>query len=293
MLLRPALWLTDRLVNALPAPLAYALADLAGDAWRRVAPRRRALVASNLARVCAATGRPSSGRAFDRLVARAFRHHARYYLELLRFPHYPRGEFLERVAVEPWSEHEPAINAGGTILVSAHVGNFEPFGGYLTALGIKATAPIEEIEPRELFEFLKARRGGGGVTIVPLRASRRPLVEALRRGEVVGIVGDRVISGDGIRVELFGYPTTVPSGPAALSLLTGAPIIAGRCLRAAPDRFVAGGVRIAFEASGDRRADTEALTRLLAARYERDIADAPEQWWGAFQPRWPDLVVDR
>jgi lauroyl/myristoyl acyltransferase len=295
MLLRVGLWFADRLVNALPAGAAYALADLAGDAWRRFAPKRRALVAANLARVCAATGRPTTGRAFDRLVARAFRHHARYYLELLRIPHYRPRESLERVAIEPWSEHAQAIAAGATILVSAHVGNFEPFGAYLAASGVRATAPIEEIEPPELFEFLRSRRGGGGggVTIVPLRSSRRPLVEALRRGEVVGIVGDRVIAGDGISVELFGHATTVPSGPAALSLLSGAPIVAGRCLRAAPDRFLAGGVRIGFEATGDRRADTERLTRLLVARYERDIADAPEQWWGAFQPRWPDLAVRR
>ena len=293
MLLRACLWLADRLVNVLPAPVAYALADLVGDAWRRFTPSRRALVAANLARVCEATGRPTSGRSFDRLVARAFRHHARYYLELLRVPHYRPEEILERVALEPWSEHAPAIAAGATILVSAHVGNFEPFGGYLAARGIKATAPIEEIEPRELFEFLKARRGAGAVTIVPLRSSRRPLVEALRRGEVVGIVGDRVIAGDGVTVELFGHPTTVPSGPAALALLSGAPIIAGRCLRAAPDRFVAGGVSIPFEARGDRRADTQRLSQLLAARYERDIAEAPEQWWGAFQPRWPDLAVPR
>ena len=24
-------------------------------------------------------------------------------------------------------------------------------------------------------------------------------------------------------------------------------------------------------------------------RFERDIGEAPEQWWGAFQPFWPDL----
>ncbi len=41
--------------------------------------------------------------------------------------------------------------------------------------------------------------------------------------------------------------------------------------------------------SGDRRADAVALATRIAARFERDIGDAPEQWWGAFQPFWPDL----
>jgi len=41
--------------------------------------------------------------------------------------------------------------------------------------------------------------------------------------------------------------------------------------------------------SGDRRADAAELTRAIAARFEVDIGAAPEQWWGAFQPYWPDL----
>lgn len=291
MLLRLALTAADAIVNALPSRIAYALADSAGDVWHRVAPARRRLVKANLARVCEATGRPADGASFDALVRRAFRHHARYYIELLRVPHL-RPEALDRVLTfEPWTEHEEALRAGATILVSSHVGNFDPFGWYLTVRGYRATSPVEEIEPRELFEFLAARRGGGRVTMVPLRASRRPLIEALRRGEVVGIVGDRDLTGQGMEVDFFGHPTKMPTGPAALAVLTGAPIIAGRCLRIGPDRFRAGGVRIAWEPTGKRDADVAALTRRLAARYEHDIGEAPEQWWGAFQPRWPDLTV--
>jgi len=290
MLLRIGLAVADALVNALPSRVVYRLADLAGDTWRRMAPARRRLVAANLARVCGATGRPTRGRAFDALVARAFRHYARYYVELLRIPHYRLSAIDDLVRIEPWSEHDAALRAGATILVSSHTGNFEPFGSFVAAHGYRATVPIEEIEPPELYEFLRSRRGGGSVTIVPLRQSRRPVVEALRRGEVVGIVGDRDITGQGIEVEMFGHVTTVPTGPASLALLTGAPIIAGRCLRIGPDRFAAGGVHIAWEPSGDRRADIASLTRLLAARYEMDIGEAPEQWWGAFQQRWPDVT---
>jgi phosphatidylinositol dimannoside acyltransferase len=290
MVLRIGLAVADAIVNALPARLAYLLADLAGDGWRRMAPARRRLVAANLERVCAATDRPTRGRAFDALVASSFRQHARYYVELLRIPHY-RPQAIDRIVqIEPWSEHEPALRSGATILVSSHTGNFEPFGTYVAAHGHRATVPIEEIKPRALYEFLRARRGGGRVNVVPLRSSRRPVIEALRRGEVVGIVGDRDITGHGIEVELFGHRTTVPSGPASLSLLTGAPIVAGRCLRIGPDRFAAGGVRIGWEPTGDRRADVEGLTRRLAARYEADIGEAPEQWWGAFQRRWPDVT---
>jgi phosphatidylinositol dimannoside acyltransferase len=293
MLLRLALEVADRVVAALPAGVAYGLADLGGDAWHRFAPKRRRLVAANLARVCAATGRPTRGPSFRALVRAAFRNHARYYVELLRVPRYDLARVPAMVDVPQWkSEFEAPLTSGPAILVSAHVGNFEPFGSFLASRGIRPLSPVEEIEPRPLFEFIAARRGGAHVDLVPLREARRAMTAKLRAGGVVGIIGDRDISGDGQPVELFGHPTTVPAGPAFLAVTHGAALIVGRCLRAGPDRFVCDGERMAVPASGDRRADVAELTRRIVARFETDIAAAPEQWWGAFQPYWPDLRPD-
>jgi hypothetical protein len=36
-----------------------------------------------------------------------------------------------------------------------------------------------------------------------------------------------------------------------------------------------------------------ALTAAIAAAMESILADAPEQWWGAFHPIWPDLDLGR
>lgn len=290
MLLRLALEVIDRIVAALPARIAYAVADLGGDAWRRFAPERRRVVAANLARVSAATGRPTSGRAFDALVAKAFRHHARYYVELLRAPHLDPDRITEVVRVDDWAEYRALIDRGPTLLASWHLGNFEPFGIYLAAHGYSATTPIEEIRPRQLYEFLAARRGGArGVELVPLSGARRRLVQRLRAGGLVGIVADRDLAGDGMRVEVFGHPTTFPTGSATLCVISGAGLIAGRALRVGRERYVVEGEIVDVPRTADRRADVEALTRRLVARFERDVAEAPDQWWGAFQPFWPDL----
>ena len=288
-MLRLALEIADRIVAVLPSRVAYALADLAGDAWHRFAPTRRRLVAANLARVCAATGRPTGGAAFADLVRSAFRNHARYYVELLRAPHYPAERISEFVDVPEWDAYAAALRGGPVILVSSHLGNFEPFGTFISAHGFRALAPIEEIEPRALFEFLTARRGGSNVDLVPLSEATRPLIARLRAGGVVGIIGDRDLTGDGRGVTIFGHPTTMPIGPASLAVAHRATLIVGRCLRVGPDRFVAGGEVMEPPASGDRRGDSAALTDRIVARFERDIGEAPEQWWGAFQPFWPDL----
>lgn len=288
-MLRLALELADRVVSALPSRAAYALADLLGAAWYRLAADRRGLVAANLGRVCAATGRPTSGRSFRDLVRAAFRNHARYYLELLRAPHYPLAEITEWVEVPQWSAFEPVLRAGPGMLISSHLGNFEPFGVFMAAHGFRPLAPVEEIEPPELFAFLAKRRGGASVELVPLSRARKALSTELRAGGTVGIIGDRDLNGDGLPVTMFGHPTTMPLGPALLAVTHGAGVIVGRCLRTGPDRFLADGEVVELPSTGNRRLDTDELTARLAARFERDIADAPEQWWGAFQPFWPDL----
>ena len=288
-MLRLGLEIADRVVAALPSRAAYALADLAGDAWYRLAPARRKLVAANLARVCAATGRPVHGRPFRDLVRSAFRNHARYYVELLRAPHYPVDRIEEIMDVPQWETFAAALGGGPSIFIGSHLGNFEPFGTFLIAHGIRPLVPMEEIEPPDLFEFLAARRGGGGIELLPLSRARRQLSQRLRAGGTLGIIGDRDLAGDGHPVTMFGYPTTVPLGPAALAVAHGAALVVGRCLRVGPDRFRADGEVLETPSSGDRRADAIALATRIAARFERDIGEAPEQWWGAFQPFWPDL----
>ena len=291
MALRTGLRLADAIVSRLPSRLAYLVADIGGDAWRRFASQRRALVAANLARVCRATGRPDSGAVFARLVRDAFRSHARYYVELLRYRSYGPRHIHEHIRVDDWERLEGELRGHATVIAVPHLGNFEPLGNFLATHQLPATAPIEEIEPRELFEFIMARRAGGteNVTIVPLSRARRPMIDALRRGEMVALISDRDLSGDGLPVTFFGHRTTLPAGPAALSLLTGARLMTARVLRIAPDQFRVRGLWLDWTPSGDRRADIATLTERIAERFEAAIGEAPEQWWGAFQPIWPDL----
>jgi KDO2-lipid IV(A) lauroyltransferase len=292
MLLRFALAVADRLAAALPPRFAYAVADLGGETWHRFAPGRRRLVASNLARVCEATGRPARGPAFASLVRSAFRHHARYYLEMLRTPHYATDQADVIVNVPNWSALDAAFRSGPAIMVSSHLGNFEPFGIVLDRHDLRPLAPVERIEPPELFEFLAARRGGGSHELVPLERALRPVVARLRAGGLVAIIGDRDLAGDGQRVTIFDHETTIPTGPASLAVAHRAALVVGRCLRTGPDRFRVDAEVIEVPATGNRRADIAALTTMIAKRFEHDIAAAPEQWWGAFQPFWPDLGSD-
>lgn len=287
LLLSAGLRAADLVAHLLPRGAAYALADLAGRSWYRLAPGRRAVVAANLARVCAATGRPMEGAAFAGLVRRAFVEHARYYLEVLRLPHDSLEGVSGMVTVDDW-DHWKALLHNGAVVATLHFGNPEPYGSFLEANGLHAVIPIEEIRPKALFDYLARRRATGrGVHMVPVGSSRRPMLDALRNGGVVGIVSDRDFDGKGHPMTLFGVPTTLPTGAASLALMTGRPLLAAACWRAGPERFRARAWLLEAKLTGDRRTDAAALTEAMGKRFEEAIGANPEQWFGSFQRIWP------
>jgi KDO2-lipid IV(A) lauroyltransferase len=289
LVLRAGLHAADLVARLMPSWVAYRFADLLGRAWHRFGADRRAVVAGNLARVEAWRGRPADGPAFRRLVQRAFMEHARYWVEVFRIRHYPDERFDRMLQIVGWEQLRPAF-AGGVVVAVPHMGNFEPFAHFLETHGISGISPVEETEPKELYEFLVARRlvGGRAIRLVPLSQSVRPMLTALRNGEVVALAADRDLAGDGVPVRMFGHPTTLPAGPATLALRTGRPLYVARALRAGPDSFTASAWPVRAELTGDRRADVEALTGAMAQRFEELIAEAPEQWFAAFQPLWKD-----
>ena len=64
------------------------------------------------------------------------------------------------------------------------------------------------------------------------RSARRPgaaALSALGANEAVCLLSDRDIERTGVEVEFFGEHTTLPAGPATLSLRTGAPILPVGC----------------------------------------------------------------
>ena len=169
----------DAVARSLPRGAAYALADLGGRAWYRLAAERRTLVAENMSAAGGRHRRPTTDRAIRRMVQRAFVNHARYWLEMLRSPYYGAEDIPDIVHVDDWERWEPVLR-GGAVIALPHLGNFEPYGHFIVRTAARV-APVEETDPPELFDFLRARRAsgksGGGAAVTLLAAD----AVALRR----------------------------------------------------------------------------------------------------------------
>jgi len=299
-----ALGTLSRIACRLPERPLLALADVVGWLWYRLAPARAAQARRNLERVVRELDRRGTGgpriraaatdpRALERLVRSAFRHNARYYLEVLRVPGLSPKIFEERVIVETPDTVDAAFAGGPVIFVSAHLGPIELPGLYLAnRSGRTFVAPMEAVDDPALQGWFERTRGSLGVRIVGLRAARRALLAELKAGGQVGIVADRDIAGGGIDTPLFGVPAPMPIGPALLAMESGAPIYAVG-VRRLPDGRVAGGlIPVPVAADGSRRERIAATLRAEALAFEELITAAPDQWSAIFFPIWPDLAVE-
>jgi phosphatidylinositol dimannoside acyltransferase len=297
--LRLASWLVCRL----PERPLIALAELAGDLWYRATPERAAQARRNFGRVAAwlaahETGTPlahaaaSDPRALERLVRLAYRHAARYYLEVARTPALRPADLRSRIVIETSDTVDAAFTPGRpAIFVVLHFGAIELPALFLASRVGEAVAPMETLADPELQDWFVRTRGSVGLRIVGLREARRELTAALREGTSVGLVGDRDLTGGGTLTELFGAPARLPLGPALLAIETGAPAYVVAVRRSSPGRYVGRLEAVDVATDGSRRERATATTASIARAFERVVADAPEQWWAVFFPIWPDLAA--
>jgi len=300
--LRGRLTIAASLVLArLPEALLVAAAEPLGEVWYRVDRRRAARARANLGRVAAhllATGAGparvrragSDPEALERLVRSAFRHAVRYYLEVARASSYEADGAITRIDVETPGAVDAALSGGPTIIIGAHFGAIELPVRYLAnRMGHPITAPMETVGDPGLARWFARTRGRAGVRVVALADARRELLAALRRGESVGVVADRDLTGGGVPVPFFGRLAPMPIGPALLAMETGAAVYIASCRRGPDRRYRGRMIAVPVPVEGSRRERIRAITATITSGLESVIAEAPEQWWGAFHPIWRDL----
>jgi KDO2-lipid IV(A) lauroyltransferase len=286
----------------LPEAPQIVLAELAGRVWYRIAPRRAEQARRNLRRVVAylvaadladerVRRAASDPRALERFVRSAFRHNARYYLEVLRAPSLSAEWFEERLEIETPDVVAAAFaDARPRVFISGHLGPIEMPGLYLARRSDRPiVAPMETVDDPALQGWFERTRSAFGVRIVTLREARRELAAALGRGESVGIVADRDINGGGIDVPFFGAPAPLPIGPALLATESGARLFLAGVWRVGRRGYRGRLVEVPVVREGSRRERIAGTLAAEASAFEGVIARAPDQWSAIFFPIWPDL----
>ena len=202
-----------------------------------------------------------------------------------------RAFAVEAEGLEAWRE---LMAAGqGVVLVTAHLGNWE-VGSMLPAsregrrIHVVREAETDPRAQRFIEELIKSRGGG----LYTTHFAEDPqlgmvLLDALRQGEVVALQGDRPRSGGRTAAAtLFGRPSPLPMGTAALARAARVPLVpvfvfrqgrlSYRCELRPP---------IHVAQTADRQRDLEEALGRLAAELEAAIRREPHQWF-CFRRLW-------
>jgi KDO2-lipid IV(A) lauroyltransferase len=251
----------------------------------RFMKKLRATVARNYAQVM---GLPPDSELVQGAVREGFDLYARYWYETFAIRTWTK-ERMDRQFIGDGSEHiDKAIADGrGCIVALPHMGNWDAAGKWVAGHH-KTVAVAEVLRPRRMYELFLQHRRDLGLEIVPLTGDRSAgiqLAQMLADNYVVALVADRDLGGRGVACEMFGRIRRLPPGPALLSLSTGAPLLSCPTYTTEDGWVTRISEPLEIERTGNMREDVTALTRLLAADWERAIAGKVTDWH-MFQPAW-------
>ncbi len=262
--------------SLLPLPAASVLGRALGSAAFVLLWGQRRLAERHLAY---AFGEQLSAAERRRIAHGVFRNLGETMMEWLALPRFSSSDLKRLIACEGLEHVRQALARGnGVIALTGHFGNWELIAPYLISLGFEGAVLARRLRYPEYESFLLTLRGSKGVATIA-RGSLKDVATLLRDNQIVGVLPDQdVDSLEGIFVNFFGHPTYTPVGPAALSLMTGAPIVPLFVIREG------GRVRLVIEPplrvpeGADRAQALTSLTQAWSDVVESYIRRYPDHW---------------
>lgn len=258
-----------------PEPVAERLLESVADRiWRQRGTGVQQLEA-NLRRAA-----PQSST--DELVALSrlgMRSYFRYWHEVFRVSSWSASRIVDSVVTTGESGLRGGFDEGrGAIIALPHMANWDLAGAWACLTGMPVSTVAERLRPDALFDRFVSYREALGMEVIALTGRGNPL-SALRTsiamGRLVCLLADRDLTGAGLEVDLLGEKAHLPGGPALLSRVTGAPMVALNLSYQGPL------MRLDFSPVIDPRPGPDglvAMTQQIADWFTAGIAAYPADW---------------
>jgi len=263
-------WLPAHLPPAMGLAVGRRLGDLLW--WLLPGRRRRALDNIRLS-----LGRDMAPREIERLGRRSFQHLGMNLIEACRYFLRPTDVMISQVHIEGVEHLRSAAARGrGVLVLTAHYGNWELLAAAHGLSGLPLSIVIRPLDHPVLDELAARFRRRSGAELIVKRQAVREVLQALRRGRMVGVLLDQnATRAEGVFVPFFGVAASTSKGLAVLALRTDAPVVPVFLRRTADGRHCMDvSPPLMPPSDGDVLAYTATFNRVI----EGAIRRAPEQW---------------
>jgi phosphatidylinositol dimannoside acyltransferase len=265
-------------VRRMPEPVARATFDLFADqAWLRHGDSVQQLE-RNLRRVLPG----ASGRELRELSRASMRSYLRYWREAFRLPDLSHEQIVStHVCVDEHNLSKALAGGQGAVLSLPHMGNWDHAGAWVTLAHAPLTTVAERLKPESLYERFLAYRRALGMEVLPLTGGGGPfrtLLERARGGHLICLLGDRDLTENGVPVTFFGETATMPAGPAALAIASGAPLLPATLWYEEGVSVTRIHAEVPVPAGGTRAEKVATMTQAVADAFAEGIAAHPQDW---------------
>lgn len=274
-----------------PLKVTYAFASAVAWAYCHIRKKDRDAVAFNMRTVL---GSGADEEAIRRMSKDVFTNFAKYLVDFFRFSKVDRDYIDKFVRVEGRHNIEAALEIGkGTILLSAHIGNWELGGIAVALLGYPMNAVVLPHRNKKVNEFFTHQRMLGKMRPIEVGMSLRECFRAFKDNEFLALLGDRDFSRHGIYIDFFGKNALIPKGPAVFSHRCGATIVPTFMIRNPDDTFTLFfDAPIVPEPAEHEAEAVERITKKCTAAIEKYVKLYPDQWY-IFKPFWENGKEER
>jgi Kdo2-lipid IVA lauroyltransferase/acyltransferase len=210
-------------------------------------------------------------------------------ITLLRFPLFSSGQNPAPFELQGYQYFLEAQQRGqGVILVSAHFGCWEMIPAVLGLEGYSVHTLVQRPSVPAFDRFFTQSRAFAQVQTVynDTLLGIRPVLRALRQGEVVALVVDQHGESNTLLGQFFGHTVSMPEGPYFLSRRTGAAIVPVFTFRKGETHqicFYPSLLASTYNNAGE-------LLQVIYNQIEVIIREHPEEWlwsynrWDKYQP---------
>lgn len=176
--------------------------------------------------------------------------------------------------INPHAIDEALALNRGIIMITGHLGNWERLSGWVSRKGYKLSVVYRDANQGTVNDLVSQLRLGPGTELIPRGQAARPILEKLRKNEMVGILPDQ--NSNEHFTEFFGKPCGTVLGPGVIHARTQAPVLPCWCIYEGRNRY-----RMIFEETLEAPPGEPKGAPMMAAinrRLEAIIREYPEQW---------------
>jgi KDO2-lipid IV(A) lauroyltransferase len=202
-------------------------------------------------------------------------------------------QLIDRVECEGLEHLKTALShKKGAIIISGHFGLWELVPSWLALNGFDVSIVVRRQNNPEADRWMEEMRQKHGPKTTDSGYSIREILKSLRKGHILALMVDQDNGKQGIFVKFFNAWASAPTGPALISLKTGAPIVP---LAMFPDYNHKHQLKIFHPIMPEQFTNDTAGQQKLTAEYtkilENLIRKQPEQWFWLHR-RWKTQPAD-